>query len=293
MPTAESSSSPEPRSELADYFDRLDTAFRRCRRTPRRRRRSVGFPIPGDRRRERPRLVRIEGDEPARGEPWDLPAPPADMLAGRLAVVAVPSPPAVAEPDVRIGPRRAAVRRPRRRSGRSLASSTLRRCRSTRRAAVAESLPTTRSRRSRADRGAAIAPSRSRRRRASAPIETRPSSRCEPSAAPAAIAAAPPALELRCRIRRRCRRWPTRSPRCSPPSRATQLSADAHALARCSRQSGAAGRGQRGADRKRDPPRARAPLRHASCATRSADIVSTIAERLVREEIERIKAAIK
>ena len=49
-----------------------------------------------------------------------------------------------------------------------------------------------------------------------------------PEAAPAVArtprcAAAPRRRSnFRCRIRRRCRRWPTRLPRCSPPSRATQ-----------------------------------------------------------------------
>ncbi len=88
VPAAESSSSPEPRSELTDYFDRLDTAFSAL---------SSNAPAP-------PPIGRVpdspatdverdldwfgsKGEETGAGEPWELPAPPADRLAARFAVV--------------------------------------------------------------------------------------------------------------------------------------------------------------------------------------------------------------
>jgi CheY-like chemotaxis protein len=80
VPAAESSSSPQPRSELTDYFDRLDTAFSAL---------SSNAPAP-------PRIGRVldspatdierdldwfgsKGEETWGGEPWGLPAPPADL----------------------------------------------------------------------------------------------------------------------------------------------------------------------------------------------------------------------
>ena len=97
------------------------------------------------------------------------------------------------------------------------------------------------------------------------------------------------ALDCRCRTRRRCRRWPMRLRRCSPPSRASR------------RRRRAAGWHRRPPS----PPRAvvsdelieevarRVLERLSDTVVRDAvaDIASKIAERLVREEIERIKAA--
>ena len=80
VPMAESSSSPEPRSELADYFDRLDTAFSALSS-------NATAPPPIHRVPDSP-ATDVESDldwfgskseTTGAGEPWELPAPPADV----------------------------------------------------------------------------------------------------------------------------------------------------------------------------------------------------------------------
>ncbi len=79
-PTAEPASSPEPRSELTDYFDRLDTAFSALSSSA-----TAPPPIhsvPASQTKDVESDIDWFGsasEKAGAGEPWDLPAPAADI----------------------------------------------------------------------------------------------------------------------------------------------------------------------------------------------------------------------
>ena len=275
---------PSQVAHLDDYFDQLDAAFadaRAARRRPNGRSAGPASPVADI-------IDWFGGNARASG-----PAGPAavDDLAG--------AEPTSQTPDTRAGDRAADLigAAP----SRSLRSSRVR-VRASRAAGVARpDLPSQPNRRACSPsaervRAAELASSRQSRRRASR-IAPEPSSRSpapesapKPSrscaaAAPHRRAASPPAS---------CRRSPTPLPRSSPPSSTN----------RCRRSRTAGRRRRRRAVERRRCARARMSSKRSRRRVLDrlsdrvvretvADLVSSIAERLVREEIERIKASIK